>query len=121
MVPAVASGPGDVSEESGPVVLRRMSRVGVGIMPVMMGRINRPVIVPLLGAAFALGASTISVVFGIAAVLGIVMFIPAGRIMDARGRAAAAISGVLCLAGAGWLARVLPGVVPSGTGGAPTL
>lgn len=207
----------DGAPGSGRAVLRRMIRVGAGIMPVMMGRINRPVIVPLLGAGLGLDASTISIVFGLAAVLEIAMFVPAGRIMDARGRAsvavpcstvmgvgyllmallavtlagaspdasllalavpsclialgnglgsgivmtlgvdvspergrtrylawwntiigtgrltapmlvsavtlvapvavAAALSGVLCLAGAGWLARVLPGVVPSESAG----
>src|SRR5690606_32420426 len=35
-------------------VLRRMVAVGVGIAPVMMARVNRPVIVPLLGDALGL-------------------------------------------------------------------
>lgn len=72
-------------------VLARMVRVGLGVTPIMIGRINRPVIVPLIGAALALPAATISVVFGIAAVLEIIMFVPAGVIMDRRGRAAVAV------------------------------
>ncbi|GEM_PF-627479 len=72
-------------------VLARMVRVGLGVTPLVMGRINRPLIVPLLGDALALDASTISVIFGVAAVIEIFMFIPAGSIMDRRGRAAVAV------------------------------
>lgn len=101
---------------SGRAVLRRMIRVGAGIMPVMMGRINRPVIVPLLGAGLGLDASTISIVFGFAAVLEIVMFVPAGRIMDSRGRAAVAVP-CSAVMGVGYLlmavlAVTLPGASP---------
>ncbi len=93
---AEASAPApDLAEQDrsrdGRTVLARMVRVGLGVTPIMMGRINRPLIVPLLGDALALDASTISVIFGIAAVLEIVMFIPAGSIMDRRGRAAVAV------------------------------
>lgn len=68
-----------------------MLRVGAGVTPLMMGRINRPVIVPLLGAAFALSGSAISAIFGAAAVAEILMVAPAGVVMDRWGRAAVAV------------------------------
>lgn len=83
-------------------VLSRMLRLGLGIAPVMMGRINRPVIVPLLGALLGLDAPTVSIIFGLAAVLEILMFVPAGSIMDRWGRAAVAVPCSL-LMGAGYV------------------
>lgn len=100
-------------------VLARMVRVGLAITPVMMGRINRPVIVPLLGASLALDATSISVIFGIAAVIEIIMFVPAGAVMDRYGRAAVAVP---CSAtmGIGYvlLAILAPSIGRDGTAGA---
>ena len=50
-------------------ILGRMARVGIGVTPIMMGRINRPVIVPLIGETLHLPATVISLVFGAAALL----------------------------------------------------
>lgn len=72
-------------------VLRRMVMVGIGIAPVMMGRVNRPVIVPLIGAALHLDATTISVIFGATAVIEIALVVPAGVLMDRFGRVAVAV------------------------------
>ncbi|MDO5661789.1 MAG: MFS transporter [Brachybacterium sp.] len=83
-------------------VLGRMVRLGLGVTPIMMGRINRPVIVPLLGAGLGLDAATISVIFGVSAVLEIILFVPAGIVMDRWGRAAVAVPCSLIM-GAGYL------------------
>ena len=72
-------------------VLVRMISIGCGIAPVMISRVNRPVIVPLLGAALGLDSTLISLVFGASAVLEILMVIPAGVLMDRFGRAAVAV------------------------------
>jgi MFS family permease len=93
----------------------------------MMARVNRPTIVPLLGLALGVDAGTISVVFGISAVLDIALVVPAGVLMDRYGRAAVAVPcsvvmgvgfvalGVLALTvgdlGAGWAVFAL--LVPS--------
>jgi MFS family permease len=72
-------------------VLRRMILVGLGITPVMMARVNRPVILPLLGAALGVDATAISIIFGISAVFDIALVVPAGILMDRYGRAAVAV------------------------------
>jgi MFS family permease len=108
-------------------ILSRMLLVGLAIAPVMMARVNRPTIVPLLGLALGVDAGTISVVFGISAGLDIALVVPAGVLMDRYGRAAVAVPcsvvmgvgfvalGVLALTvgdlGAGWAVFAL--LVPS--------
>ena len=94
-------------------VLRRMVAVGAGIAPVMMARVNRPVIVPLLGDALGLDPVWISVVFGISAALEILLVIPAGTLMDRYGRAAVAVPCALVM-GAGFLLLALLGTVWAG-------
>ena len=97
-------------------VLRRMVAVGVGIAPVMMARVNRPVIVPLLGDALGLDPVWISVVFGISAALEILLVIPAGTLMDRYGRSAVAVPCALVM-GAGFLLLALLGTVWAGGSG----
>jgi MFS family permease len=96
-------------------VLGRMVAVGLGIAPVMMARVNRPVIVPLLGDALGLDPVWISVVFGISAALEILLVIPAGTLMDRFGRAAVAVPCALVM-GAGFLLLALLGTVLDGHG-----
>lgn len=95
-----------VAPEGSRAVLHRMLRVGAGVTPLMMGRINRPVIVPLLGAAFALSGSAISAIFGVAAVIEILMVVPAGAVMDRWGRAAVAVP-CSAVMGVGYLALTI--------------
>lgn len=96
-------------------VLGRMVAVGVGIAPVMMARVNRPVIVPLLGDALGLDPVWISVVFGVSAALEIMLVIPAGTLMDRYGRAAVAVPCALVM-GAGFLLLALLGTTLDGRG-----
>ncbi|UQN31383.1 MFS transporter [Brachybacterium kimchii] len=88
-------------------VLARMLVVGLGITPLMMARVNRPTIVPLLGAVLGVDATTISIIFGVSAVLDIALVVPAGVLMDRFGRAAVAVPCSLIM-GAGF---VLMGVL----------
>lgn len=83
--------PPETPSPTGRAVLATMVRTGIGVTPIVMGRINRPVIVPLLGVALGLDAQSISIVFGIAAFVEILMFVPAGSVMDRYGRAAVAV------------------------------
>jgi MFS family permease len=99
-------------------VLGRMAAVGVGIAPVMMARVNRPVIVPLLGDALGLDPVWISIVFGVSAALEILLVLPAGTLMDRFGRAAVAVPCAL-LMGLGFLLLALLGTVLADSG--PTL
>ncbi|ASK66528.1 arabinose ABC transporter permease [Brachybacterium avium] len=96
-------------------VLGRMLLVGLGIAPVMMARVNRPVIVPLLGDALGLDPVWISIVFGVSAVLEILLVLPAGTLMDRYGRAAVAVPCAL-LMGLGFLLLGLLGTVLAGSG-----
>lgn len=91
-------------------VLGRMVAVGAGIAPVMMARVNRPVIVPLLGDALGLDPVWISIVFGVSAALEILLVLPAGTLMDRYGRAAVAVPCAL-LMGVGFLLLALLGTV----------
>ena len=71
--------------------LTSMVLTTLGITPLMMGRVSRPIILPLLGAALGLPPSTISLMFGIAALIEITMFVPAGTLMDRYGRTAVVV------------------------------
>ncbi|GAA1314863.1 MAG: MFS transporter [Brachybacterium tyrofermentans] len=96
-------------------VLSRMAMVGLGIAPVMMARVNRPVIVPLLGASLGLDSVWISLVFGVCAALEILLVIPAGTLMDRYGRAAVAVPCAL-LMGAGFILLAILGTTLAGHG-----
>lgn len=87
-------------------VLARMLSVGLGFAPVMISRVNRTTIVPLLGAALGLDSSWVSIVFGVSAVVEILMVFPAGTLMDRFGRAAVAVPCALVM-GAGYLLLAL--------------
>ncbi|MGY5763949.1 MFS transporter [Brachybacterium sp. DNPG3] len=102
-------------------VLARMLSVGLGIAPVMIGRVNRTTIVPLLGAALGLDSSWVSIVFGVSAVVEILMVLPAGTLMDRFGRAAVAVPCALCLGTGYVLMAVLVTIVGDGSRSAAVL
>lgn len=79
-----------------------MLLAGLGAAPLTMGRVNRPLILPLVGAALGLDGATISLIFGAAAFVEILMFVPAGTRMDRYGRAAVAVP-CLVVTGLGYL------------------
>lgn len=83
-------------------VIARMMRVALGVIPLVMARINRPVIVSLIGAGLGLDATQISIIFGISAILDIALVVPAGIVMDRFGRAAVAVPCALGI-GAGFV------------------
>lgn len=101
-------------------VLARMLIVGLGIMPVMIARVNNPVIIPLLGAGLGLDAFWISIVFGVSAVVDIALVIPAGVLMDRYGRAAVAVP-CASIMGMGYLALALATGAAAGHGSTAAL
>lgn len=95
-----------------------MVLAGLATVPLTMSRISRPLILPLLGATLGLRGEEISLVFAVAAVVEIVMFIPAGTLMDRYGRTAVLVP-CLLFSGAGYLLLVvLTASVADGSGAA---
>ncbi|MCT1460337.1 MFS transporter [Aestuariimicrobium sp. p3-SID1156] len=82
--------------------MRPMAVVAMGTAPLQMARVTRPVLLPLVGHALGLGAATISLIFGIAAIIEIAMFVPAGIVMDRYGRTAVIVP-CLFVVGLGYL------------------
>lgn len=78
--------------------VRDMVRVALGAAPLQMARVTRPLVLPLVGAGLGLGAEAISAVFAAAALVEIVLFVPAGGLMDKYGRTAVIVP---CLVGLG--------------------
>ena len=83
-----------------------MVLAGFATVPLTMSRISRPLIFPLLGAMLGLRGDEISLIFAIAAVVELGMFVPAGTLMDRHGRAAVLVP-CLIFSGAGYVLLVV--------------
>lgn len=77
-------------------------RAALATVPLGIGRLARPLILPLLGAQMGVDAATISLVFAIGAVIELLMFLPAGALMDSYGRAAVLVP-CLAIMGGGYV------------------
>lgn len=71
--------------------------LGVGVMTVSAIRAVRQVALPLWGQELGLSASAISLIFGISGAVDMLLFYPAGKIMDRHGRMWVAIPSVSIL------------------------
>lgn len=81
------------------VVHRRLFRtLGLGTLLLGATRASRDVVVPLWGQHIGLDAAQISLVFGCAGVLEVLISTPAGHVMDRYGRAAVAVPSLTLLA-----------------------
>ncbi len=89
-------------------VVRAMLVVGVGLAALLVARINVAVVVPLVGHDLGLSPSTISLVFAAGTALEVLLFLPAGFLLDHWGRG---IMGALCCIGLG-LGFILMALVP---------
>lgn len=108
-----ADRPADRSDRV-PVDLVKILKTGAAVVPLTIGRLARPLILPLLGAEMGLDASTISFIFAIGAALEIIMFAPAGVMMDRYGRTAVLLP-CLVFTGLGYLVlTILVWTVPTG-------
>lgn len=74
--------------------------VGLGVLLVSVVRASRQVVLPLWGEHLALAPATISLIYGASGAVDTLLFYPAGRLMDLRGRAVVAVTSMLGLAAA---------------------
>lgn len=65
---------------------RTFLTVGVGIMLVAAVRASRQVVIPLWAENLGLSPQTASIVYGVAGGIDMLVFYPAGKVMDVRGR-----------------------------------
>lgn len=92
-------------EHQGPVTVaatirrhwRVLATVGIGVLLISAARASRQSILPLWSQAQHLDASTISLVFGIASGLELLLVYPGGAVMDRYGRAFVAVPAVVLM------------------------
>ncbi len=106
---AVGEGGGQLARVPVREVARRhrgvLLTVGVGVLAIGLARSSRVVVVPLWAESVGLSAAQTSLVFGVAGLVEVLLFYPAGSLMDRRGRVWVALP-VTVLLGLGLL--VLP-------------
>ena len=102
------------------MVRRRMAIVALGVAPIQMARVARPVVVPLVGASIGVDAAVVSIVFGISAAVEIMMVVPAGTMMENMGRTASVVRSSV-LQAAGFLVLGISAVAVPGMGGAAAI
>lgn len=72
--------------------------LGVGCLLVAAVRSSRQVIIPLWAANIGIDAATTSLVYGLMGAIDMLLFYPAGKLMDHKGRAAVAIPSMVIMA-----------------------
>ncbi|HWK92463.1 MAG TPA: MFS transporter [Luteimicrobium sp.] len=91
-----------------PVTTRGMLRdhwrtfvtLGSGVFLLSAVRASRQVVIPLWAAHIGLAPTTASIVYGIAGAVDMLVFYPAGKVMDRRGREWVAVPSMLLMASA---------------------
>lgn len=86
--------------------------VGLGGLCLMMVRSARVLLLPIFGHGFGLDEVQIGLLFSLSSIIDILMFYPAGQIMDDRGRKWTAVPGTLLLS----LSLLVLTMIPSVTG-----
>ena len=71
--------------------------LGVGVLGVSAVRAARQVVLPLWGQHLGLSPSTISIIFGVSGAIDMLLFYPAGKVMDRYGRVWVAIPSMVVL------------------------
>jgi MFS family permease len=71
--------------------------LGVGVLGVSAVRAARQVVLPLWGQHLGLSPSTISIIFGVSGAVDMLLFYPAGKVMDRYGRVWVAIPSMVVL------------------------
>ncbi len=71
--------------------------LGIGVMLVSAVRATRQVVIPLWGDQLALEASVTSLIYGLAGGIDMLVFYPAGKVMDQKGRRWVAVSSMLIM------------------------
>jgi MFS family permease len=85
--------------------------LGLGVLMVGAVRAARQTVLPLWAAHIGLGATTTSLIFGVASAVDMALFYPSGRVMDHFGRLSVAIPSMLILGGATALLPLTSGTV----------
>jgi MFS family permease len=71
--------------------------VGVGALLVSAVRASRQAVVPLWAHHIGLDAATTSLIYGLAGGIDMLVFYPAGKVMDRKGRAWVAVPSMFCM------------------------
>ncbi len=107
-----ATGAGGSGTASAPPVARVTTRgmlhdhwrtfvtLGSGVFLLSAVRASRQVVIPLWAAHIGLAPTTASIVYGIAGAVDMLVFYPAGKVMDRRGREWVAVPSMLLMASA---------------------
>ncbi|MDI6101771.1 MFS transporter [Actinoplanes sp. NEAU-A12] len=91
---------------------RTLRTLGLGVLLVGALRASRQTIVPLWGASLGLEPATIGLIYGVSGGIDMLLFYPAGKLMDRYGRRAAAVPAMALLG----LAHVLLPLAGSAAG-----
>jgi MFS family permease len=118
LVPDVDSAPGPATEGSATgswdllVRYRRLFlTLGIGILSVGAVRAARQTVLPLWADHLGISAETTSLVFGAAGAAEMLLFYPAGRVMDTYGRLAIAVPSMVLIGGGMMALPLSTGVV----------
>ncbi|MGC5166950.1 MFS transporter [Luteimicrobium sp. DT211] len=79
---------------------RTFATLGSGVFLLSAVRASRQVVIPLWAAHIGLAPTTASIVYGIAGAVDMLVFYPAGKVMDRRGREWVAVPSMLIMASA---------------------
>ena len=71
--------------------------VGIGVLLVSAVRASRQAVVPLWAEHIGLDAATTSLIYGLAGGIDMLVFYPAGRVMDRKGRNWVAVPSMACM------------------------
>ena len=71
--------------------LRLFFTVGIGVLLVSAVRASRQAVIPLWAESIGLEAAVTSLIYGLAGAIDMLVFYPAGKVMDRRGRAWVAV------------------------------
>ncbi len=97
VVPALAaSRTGFVS--IGRAYARIFATMGIGVVLVAAVRASRQAVVPLWGEQLGLDAAAVSLIYGLASGVDMLVFYPAGRVMDIKGRNWVAVPSMVTMA-----------------------
>jgi MFS family permease len=77
---------------------RTFVTLGSGVFLLSAVRASRQVVIPLWAAHIGLAPTTASIVYGIAGAVDMLVFYPAGKVMDRRGREWVAVPSMLLMA-----------------------
>jgi len=102
---AVAGGAAELAAVRVPATLRSVGAgharifltVGLGALLVAAVRASRQAVIPLWAESIGLDAATTSIIYGLAGGIDMLVFYPAGKVMDRRGRAWVAVPSMLII------------------------